>query len=97
MSFNNSYDFVIQKANLTEIQTQNNYITNQETAEPLSPIKNTPPSTTRNFTGQDEYLKTLHVHLGNSDSPGRKMFLLYGMGGIGKTQICLKYMDETFD
>ncbi|KAF9008385.1 hypothetical protein BDQ17DRAFT_1349863, partial [Cyathus striatus] len=76
MSFNNSYDFVIQKANLTEIQTQ---------------------ITTRNFTGQEEYLKMLHVHLGNNDSPGRNMFLLYGMGGIGKTQICLKYMDETFE
>ena len=27
----------------------------------------------------------------------RKFFLLYGMGGIGKTQICLKFVEEMDD
>ena len=27
----------------------------------------------------------------------RKVFLLYGMGGIGKTQICLKFVEEMYD
>ena len=27
----------------------------------------------------------------------RKFFLLYGMGGIGKTQICLKFIEEMSD
>jgi nucleoside-triphosphatase THEP1 len=27
----------------------------------------------------------------------RKLFLLYGMGGIGKTQICLKFVEKISD
>src|SRR5277367_4521992 len=27
----------------------------------------------------------------------RKCFLLYGMGGVGKTQICLKFTEESSD
>ena len=27
----------------------------------------------------------------------RRYFLLYGMGGIGKTQICLKFLEEMSD
>ena len=30
----------------------------------------------------------------NQVDGGRKSFLLYGMGGIGKTQICLKFVEE---
>ncbi|KAF8987060.1 hypothetical protein BDQ17DRAFT_1315163 [Cyathus striatus] len=101
MSYKYAHDFVVQKQILTEINTQhlqnNTYITNQENSEPLSPIKNTQPSTTRNFTRQQEYLKKLHMHMNKNASPGRKMYLLYGMGGIGKTQITLKYIDESSD
>ncbi|KAF8987550.1 P-loop containing nucleoside triphosphate hydrolase protein [Cyathus striatus] len=37
------------------------------------------------------------MHMNESDSPGRKIYLLCGMGGIGKTQITLKYIDESSD
>ncbi|KAF8992274.1 P-loop containing nucleoside triphosphate hydrolase protein [Cyathus striatus] len=75
------------------IDTQINHITNQ--FEDLSPVKNTPPSTTQNFTGQEKYLEKLHMHFNKNDNSGnRKMYLLHGMGGIGKTQICLKFKDE---
>ncbi|KAF8987314.1 P-loop containing nucleoside triphosphate hydrolase protein [Cyathus striatus] len=101
MSYKYAHDFVVQKQILTEINTQhlqnNNYITNQENSEPLSPIKINQPSTTQNFTGQQEYLKKLHMHMNKNDSPSRKMYLLYGVGGIGKTQITLKYIDESSD
>ncbi|KAF8994288.1 P-loop containing nucleoside triphosphate hydrolase protein, partial [Cyathus striatus] len=46
------------------------------------------------FTGQEEYLKKLHEQFDKNDASGRKLYLLYGMGGIGKTQICLKFKDE---
>ncbi|KAF8984805.1 hypothetical protein BDQ17DRAFT_1260540 [Cyathus striatus] len=53
--------------------------------------------TTSNFVGQEIYLEKLCEHFctGNTvDNLGRKMFLLHGIGGIGKTQICLKFCDQ---
>ncbi|KAF8986529.1 hypothetical protein BDQ17DRAFT_1289637 [Cyathus striatus] len=51
------------------------------------------------FTGQEQYLEALKKHFKPeiSNDLSRKYFLLYGMGGIGKTQICLKFIDETED
>ncbi|KAF9000007.1 hypothetical protein BDQ17DRAFT_1245984, partial [Cyathus striatus] len=61
------------------------------------PIKT--PSATELFTGQEQYLEVLNKHFksDNSINARRKYFLLYGMGGIGKTQICLKFKDESED
>jgi hypothetical protein len=56
------------------------------------------PSST-NFTGRRDYLTKLRAFF-NAESDGprrRKSFLLYGMGGIGKTQICLKFTEENSD
>jgi hypothetical protein len=56
------------------------------------------PSST-NFTGRRDYLMKLQAFF-NAESDGprrRKSFLLYGMGGIGKTQICLKFTEENSD
>ncbi|KAF8980476.1 hypothetical protein BDQ17DRAFT_1380691 [Cyathus striatus] len=53
--------------------------------------------TSQNFVGQEIYLERLHGYFSKSNTmtkSGRKMFLLYGMGGIGKTQICLKFCDK---
>jgi hypothetical protein len=49
-----------------------------------------------NFTGRRDYLTKLRAFFNaESDEPHRrKSFLLYGMGGIGKTQICLKFTEE---
>ena len=46
------------------------------------------------FTGRDLYLCRLKDHFGAYDKAERKAFLLYGMGGIGKTQICLKFVEK---
>jgi len=62
----------------------------------LQPLKNPSPF----FTGQKAYLKTLEDYFdpqNNGIHPERKAFLLYGMGGIGKTQICLKFMEKRKD
>jgi hypothetical protein len=68
---------------------------------PSSPkIKYKPraPSST-NFTGRGDYLTKLRDFFSaESDEPlRRKSFLLYGMGGIGKTQICLRFTEENED
>src|SRR5277367_5512196 len=56
------------------------------------------PSSTH-FTGRRDYLTKLRAFFNaKSDGPHRrKSFLLYGMGGIGKTQICLKFTEENSD
>jgi hypothetical protein len=52
-----------------------------------------------NFTGRRDYLKKLRDFFSaEPDGPlRRKSFLLYGMGGIGKTQICLRFTEENSD
>jgi len=51
------------------------------------------------FTGRDDYLEILRIAFtAESNEPRRrKSFLLYGMGGVGKTQICLKFIEENSD
>ncbi|KIK04354.1 hypothetical protein K443DRAFT_72220, partial [Laccaria amethystina LaAM-08-1] len=57
------------------------------------------PNPSTQFTGHTEAIAKLKRHFftnTNSTIQRRKIFLLYGMGGIGKTQICLKFVEEIF-
>jgi hypothetical protein len=49
------------------------------------------------FTGCDEYLHKLKDYFGSSIGDERKSFLLHGLGGIGKSQICLKFIEQNAD
>ena len=58
------------------------------------------PNPSNRFTGRTEVIAKLkrHFFTGTNDAVRkRKFFLLYGMGGIGKTQICLKFVEEMDD
>ncbi|KAF8343235.1 hypothetical protein F5887DRAFT_1104114, partial [Amanita rubescens] len=57
---------------------------------PLPPIKHSSTF----FTGQEKYLQKLKDHFTSQVQVQRKIFLLHGLGGIGKTQICLKFVEE---
>ena len=46
------------------------------------------------FTGRDKYLQELKDYFSSSVGEKRNSFLLYGLGGMGKTQICLKFIEE---
>ncbi|KAH9203560.1 hypothetical protein DL95DRAFT_147084 [Leptodontidium sp. 2 PMI_412] len=49
------------------------------------------------FTGRDEDLKSLtasFVAINPSQNQHQRRFVLFGLGGSGKTQICLKYIQE---
>ncbi|KAF8530241.1 hypothetical protein BU17DRAFT_60003 [Hysterangium stoloniferum] len=50
------------------------------------------------FVGQEKYLMRLRKFFAPENClntlPAWKRFLLYGMGGVGKTQICLKFIEE---
>jgi len=68
------------------------------TSSPKIEYKPRAPSSA-NFTGRRDYLTKLRDFFSaKSDGPlQRKSFLLYGMGGIGKTQICLRFAEENSD
>ncbi|KIJ93499.1 hypothetical protein K443DRAFT_684484 [Laccaria amethystina LaAM-08-1] len=55
------------------------------------------PNPSTRFTGRTEVIAKLKRHFFTNTNDAvqkRKFFLLYGMGGIGKTQICLKFVEE---
>ena len=58
------------------------------------------PNPSTRFTGRTEAIIKLKKHFFTNQKDAvqkRKFFLLYGMGGIGKTQICLKFVEEISD
>jgi len=54
------------------------------------------PSPSSLFTGQESYIQELRSHfwprIGDTLIKDQKRYVLHGMGGIGKTQICLKFI-----
>ncbi|KIJ99608.1 hypothetical protein K443DRAFT_679796 [Laccaria amethystina LaAM-08-1] len=61
------------------------------------PVK---PNSSIRFTGRTDILAKLKEHFTaecNDKLRRQKFFLLYGMGGIGKTQICLRFIEEMSD
>ena len=58
-----------------------------------------PPSTL--FTGREDVLRKMKDHFSpsaaSSQSKQQHIFVLYGMGGAGKTQIALKFIQQNSD
>jgi Holliday junction resolvasome RuvABC ATP-dependent DNA helicase subunit len=70
---------------------------NRTTSDAAIPIK---PNSSIRFTGRTDVLAKLKGHFtakSNDELRRRKFFLLYGMGGIGKTQICLRFIEDMSD
>ncbi|KIL54805.1 hypothetical protein M378DRAFT_1051575, partial [Amanita muscaria Koide BX008] len=66
---------------------------NASTLDRIPPLPSLrPPSSF--FTGRDTYLQALNDCFSPKPDSGRKNLLLYGMGGIGKTQICLEFIKQ---
>ena len=57
-----------------------------------------PPPPTDMFTGRGEYLQKIKDNFGlpktSVEMRTQRKFVLYGTGGIGKTQLALKFLDE---
>jgi hypothetical protein len=62
----------------------------------LSRLAKPMPASGRLFTGRQSYLDTLEAFFvpRPTGPKSRRMFLLYGMGGIGKTQICVRFTEK---
>ena len=80
---------------LLQINIHNNY--GNRTAS--NGVISLTPNPSNRFTGRIEVITELKRHFFNTNESAkkRKFFLLYGMGGIGKTQICLKFVDDMSD
>ena len=67
---------------------------NRATSDAAIPVK---PNSSIRFTGRTNVLAKLKEHFtaeSNDKLRRRKFFLLYGMEGIGKTQICLRFIED---
>jgi len=70
---------------------------NRVTSDAMIPIK---PNSSIQFMGWTDVLAKLKEHFtaeSNDKLCCQKFFLLHGMGGIGKTQICLRFIEEISD
>ena len=75
----------------------NNYYGSRTTSDGVIPLM---PNPSNRFTGRTEVITNLKEHFSTNMSNSaekRNFFLLHGMGGIGKTQICLKFIAEMSD
>jgi len=83
-------------SDLLQVQIIKNY-GNRMTSAAVIPLM---PNPSTRFTGRTEVIAKLKSHFFTNTNDAvqkRKLFLLYGMGGIGKTQICLKFVEEVSD
>lgn len=57
-----------------------------------------PPLPTDTFTGRDDYLKKIkdsfEIPKTSVEIGKQRKFVLYGTGGMGKTQLALKFLDK---
>jgi hypothetical protein len=63
---------------------------------PPKPVYKLMPSSSPNFVGCEDHLQRLqeYFHVRPANERRRRSFVLYGVGGVGKTQICLKFLEE---
>ncbi|KIK05841.1 hypothetical protein K443DRAFT_90526 [Laccaria amethystina LaAM-08-1] len=94
--FTGAHHFVASNNTFNEAHLTINNYSNRTTSNGVIPLI---PNPSNRFTGRTEVIAELKRHFFNTNDSvqGRKFFLLYGMGGIGKTQICLKFVEEMFD
>ena len=86
----------MKQADLSQINIYNNS-GDRPISDAIIPIV---PNPSTRFTGWTEIIAKLKEHFSANSNDGvqkRKYFLLHGMGGIGKTQICLKFIEEMSD
>ena len=83
--------------NLRQMHINNINNRNRTTSDGVIPLT---PNPSNRFTGRTEVIAKLKSHFFTNTNDAvkkRKFFLLHGMGGIGKTQICLKFLEDMSD
>ena len=74
-------------------------LSNPSTAKPSQSIF--PPPPTEMFTGRDHYFQVMRSSFQFSktsvEMSKQRKFVLYGTGGMGKTQVALRFVDENHE
>lgn len=55
------------------------------------PLDNLPDIRTEHFYGRESSIEHIHTHLGNQTDEKLRTYLIYGLRGVGKTQIALEF------
>ncbi|KIV90279.1 hypothetical protein PV10_07598 [Exophiala mesophila] len=55
------------------------------------PLDNLPDIRTEHFYGRESSIEHIHNHLGNQTNEKLRTYLIYGLRGVGKTQIALEF------
>jgi hypothetical protein len=80
-------------------QTSTHFSTSMDIIAPPNSVYRLMPSSSPRFVGCEDYLQKLdeffHVRAANDMSC--RVFVLFGVGGGGKTQICLKFAEQSSD
>jgi hypothetical protein len=63
---------------------------------PAKPVYKLMPSSSPHFVGCEDHLQGLqeYFHVRPAAERRRRAFLLHGVGGVGKTQISLRFIEE---
>jgi Holliday junction resolvasome RuvABC ATP-dependent DNA helicase subunit len=62
-------------------------------------VFNLRPSPSPKFVGRENYLQQLDefFYVPPANELTRRVFVLFGVGGVGKTQICLQFAEKSAD
>ncbi|KAJ6459316.1 P-loop containing nucleoside triphosphate hydrolase protein [Mycena sanguinolenta] len=71
-----------------------NMVQSPNVVQTSSQVVNHCPPASRNFHGQRTILDAMHAFFAQ-DTQKQKIYVLYGLGGAGKTQIALKFIKES--
>ncbi|KAF8351764.1 P-loop containing nucleoside triphosphate hydrolase protein [Amanita rubescens] len=93
-TFASAQNVIIANSQLVDVRGNyiqiNNPSVSPEVMAPLPPMNHS----SMMFTGRSAHLQRLKDHFVSNGMEKRKSFLFHGLGGIGKTQICLKFIEE---
>ncbi|KAF8161533.1 hypothetical protein B0H34DRAFT_796307 [Crassisporium funariophilum] len=93
--FSGAYNVILNNPTFNSANTITNVGTGSEAqSTPGQVAIRQKPNSSQRFVGRKEILEKLKVHFASRVDDDRRYFLLSGMGGIGKTQICLKLSEE---
>jgi len=96
--YNYNYNYYTDPSSSTSAQARSLGATNDLKLGSATVAEVLKPRTSPLFLGRKSELDKLKAHFAprrKGEQHTRRSLLLHGMGGIGKTQICLKFAEET--
>jgi hypothetical protein len=88
---------MLESAHFSAFKGLNSPVDEQKTTLPPKLVYKLMPPSSPNFVGCEDHLQRLHnyFHVQTANEMRCRTFVLFGVGGIGKTQICLKFAEQS--